>query len=409
MITKLKSINPISLNIIVGTLFSRMAVFMTIPFLAIYLTTVKDISAPLTGAIIGISSLVSLFGGFIGGHLADRYGREVVMFVSIFAWVFVFVGFAVAEHVFFFFILNAMNGLCRSFFDPASRAMLSDITKQENKLLVFNMRYAAINVGAAIGPLIGLKMGAASSTSAFYVTAIVYFIYGVSLILTLKKHPVQQVIFVNNTSRTTFIQACSVLKKDSIFLLAIIGFSLGMAGYSQFSSTIPQYLAEAPIFENGIAIYSYLIVLNAITVLLVQYPVSRIGKYFSPLFSIMLGTLTVSIGLIGFGISDEILFMCLSMIIFTIGEVMMFTMTDLFVDQIAPPNMRGLYFGAMGFTAIGGAFGPWIGGLLLSYLGYTEHITIFALLAILSAFAFPILLYVSFLVRATKKNLEYSL
>ena len=48
-------------------------------------------------------------------------------------------------------------------------------------------------------------------------------------------------------------------------------------------------------------------------------------------------------------------------IIFTIGEVLMFSMTDVFIDDIAVAHLKGTYFGAMGFSGIGAVIGPWFG------------------------------------------------
>jgi MFS family permease len=406
----MKQLHPISVNIIIGTLFSRMATFMTIPFLAIYLTKTKGISPIEAGTIIGVSAFVSLFGGFIGGHLSDRYGRKRIMLTSIFIWSLVFIGFATAEHVFMFFILNALNGLCRSFFEPSSRALLSDITKQENKLLVFNLRYAAINVGAAVGPLAGLKIGSATSTTAFWITALVYALYGICLFIMFQRmEDIDSSDKSSNQEQPTFIMACRIIAHDKILLFSLIGMTLGIAGYSQFSSTIPQYLSSAPYFQDGVQLFSYLIVVNAITVLIAQYPVSRIGKYYSPIVSILLGTVTVGVGLFLFGLFHHPWMLVMAMIIFTIGEVMMFTMSDLFIDQIAKPNMKGIYFGAMGFTAIGNAFGPMLGGLLISLFGFSHTNYLFGSLAFLSFAGFPFLFYVSYITKEERRNTEYSL
>jgi MFS family permease len=407
MFKNLTSIHPISLNIIIGTLFSRMATFMTIPFLAIYLTSSRGISPAIVGAIIGVSSLIGLFGGFIGGHISDRIGREKVMVGSIFVWIFVFIGFALAEHAAIFFILNALNGICRSFFEPSARALLSDVTKNENKLMVFNLRYTAINIGAALGPLIGLKLGTAESTSGFFITAIIYGMYLLSILFIFPRYR-EHITIKNKQDRVTLNSAIKILSKDTLFLLAIIGFILGVAGYSQFTSTLPQYLASSSTFSNGVTLYTYLIVINAITVLIVQYPVTRIGKYLSPLFSIMLGTLTVCGGLIGIGMATTPLELVVSLIFFTIGEVMMFTMTDLFVDQIALSHMKGVYFGAMGFTGAGGAFGPWIGGILLAYFGFSNPVPIFSLLAMISGLGFPLLLFVYLKMKRTNRIVQYN-
>ncbi|MDX8367745.1 MFS transporter [Cytobacillus sp. IB215665] len=405
----IRRIHPISLTIIIGTLFARMATFMTIPFLAIYLTSVKGVSPGFAGAIIGISSIVGLFGGFIGGFLSDLYGQEKVMKYSIFIWIFVFVGFALAESVVTFFILNALNGLCRSFFEPSSRALLSKVTKPKNKLLVFNLRYAAINIGAAVGPLIGLKIGSSSSTSAFFVTAVIYSLYFIVLLAMFSINQIDDSLNTKTNERVTMAKALKVLSADRVFFFAVIGLIMGVCGYSQFSSTIPQYLSSSPLITNGVEVFSYLIVFNAITVLIVQYPVTRIGKRYSALTSIMIGTLTTSIGLLGFAFFTSIPFLFLSILVFTVGEVMMFTMTDLFIDQISPNEMKGLYFGAMGFTAIGSSFGPLIGGLMLEYFGYTNHFTLFSVLALISSLGFPVLLYVKGLMKSTNRKVEYSL
>ncbi|NBI27507.1 MDR family MFS transporter [Chengkuizengella marina] len=410
MIERFKSINPVSKSIIFGTLFTRAATFMTMPFLAIYLSEVHGISPVMIGLIIGVSAFTRIPGSFIGGNLSDRYGRENVMLISILVWAFVFLGFALATHVFMFFILNALNGLCSSFFEPSSRALLSDVTKQKNKLLVFNLRYAAINVGAALGPLVGLLIGSSKSTIPFVITAIVYFLYAISLLYILPKHrDLNKKVEIERKEKVTMMKALKTLRQDLVFLVAVIAFIFGVMGYSQFGSTMPQFFKNATYFENGVALYTSLIVLNAITVLVVQYPVTRIGKKFSPLISIMLGALTTSIGLFGVGLFESIYLIGLSMIIFTIGEVMMFTMLDLFVDQIADPSMKGTYFGAMGFSSLGSSVGPLIGGVLLGAFGYESPEIVFGILALISAVGFPLFLYVNMLMKKTKRNLNYSL
>ena len=68
----------------------------------------------MTGAIIGTSALVGVFASFIGGNLSDRFGRKTIML-----WYdrldFCVYRFSLADHVLSFFLLNALNGLCRSF------------------------------------------------------------------------------------------------------------------------------------------------------------------------------------------------------------------------------------------------------------------------------------------------------
>lgn len=114
---------------------------MSIPFLAVYLTQVSKISASSAGLIIAVSSLIGIVASFYGGYVSDRIGRKKVMLLSIFGWSFVFVGFAFADAIWVFFLMNALNGLCRALFEPTSKALLSDVTPSSIRLFVFNLRY----------------------------------------------------------------------------------------------------------------------------------------------------------------------------------------------------------------------------------------------------------------------------
>ncbi|UIJ64588.1 MFS transporter [Bacillus cereus] len=388
---KLQHIHPLGMSIILGTLFARFATSMSIPFLAIYLTTVKGVSAGMTGAIIGTSALVGVFASFIGGNLSDRFGRKRIMLWSMIVWIFVFIGFSLADHVLSFFLLNALNGLCRSFFEPTSRALLSDLTKPEYWLLVYNLRYGAINVGVAIGPIVGLQIGSAKSTIPFLIAAGVYILYTAILAFQFKKYPMEKKK-VSTEKPVTMLNAMRILRKDIVFLVALVGIILSNCGFSHLTTTVSQYFANAHIFEDGVKLFSYMLALNAIVVVIIQYPVIQMCKKYTPLASIMVGTLFVSGGLFGFGVVESMLGAAVCTIIFTIGEVLMFSMTDVFIDDIAVAHLKGTYFGAMGFSGIGAVIGPWFGGVLLDYYGYQNGFAIFSALAIFSTVAFPVLL-----------------
>ncbi|WML44885.1 MFS transporter [Neobacillus sp. PS3-40] len=392
--TTLKKLHPLILNIIIGTMFGRMATSMSIPFLAIYLTNVKGVSSSETGMIIAVSSFIGIGTSFFGGYLSDRFGRKIVLYISIFLWVGVFIGFGVVNSVAGFFVVNAMNGFCRSVFEPTSRALLADLTEPKNRLVIFNLRYTAINIGVIFGPIVGYYLGSSKTTFPFFIAAAVYIIYGISLIITFRKYPLSPGSKNNNEERVTLKQAFQIARTDSILLWSLIGLIFAITGYSQFGSTLPQYLSNTTQIENGAKFFSIFLALNAAVVILIQYPLLKIGKKYSPILSIILGNVICSTGLIGFGLADTIPIWIVMVIIFTFGEVLMFSMTDMFMDTIAKPNLRGTYFGAMGFTQIGNVLGPALGGFLLDYFGYNNPLMVFGSLFLLSIIGVPILINV---------------
>lgn len=402
MFKNLSVVHPVAWNIVIGTLFVRFASTVSMPFLAIYLTSVKQISPAMVGIMLTVSAFLGVFFSFIGGSLSDRFGRKRILLGSIFLWSITLIGFGLGDTFVWFFVLNSALNICSSFFEPSSRALLSDLTDEKSKLLVFNLRYAAINVGVAVGPLVGLYLGSSRSTMPFVLSGIVYFIYGITLFFMLSKYKVGE----GNTTqghRVSMKESFSILRKDIIFGLTILTICMYGLGYSQSFSTMSQFFANAPQFHDGVKMYAYLTTINAVTVVLLQFPIVNRMKNFSPTFSMMIGNIIVSLSVAGFGLFTNFYFLAIVMIIFTIGEIFAFTFTDVFVDQLAPDELKGTYFGAMGFSKLGFVFGPALGGGLLTYFGYENGGYAFVIISIIAFISFPMMLFVNRLFQKKKK------
>ncbi|WP_082096654.1 MDR family MFS transporter [Paenibacillus wulumuqiensis] len=392
MIAKnLKFIHPLAWTIIIGTMFGRLVTSMSIPFLAIYLTSALGVSATLTGIIVAASSLAGVSISFYGGYISDRIGRKKVMLVSVFCWAAVFFGFAGSHVIWMFFVMNVLNGLCRSVFEPASRALLSDTTPPEHKLLVFNLRYAAINIGVVFGPILGLQLGSAKSTFPFVIAGIVYIVYGLVLVMQFAIHRSAMPV-ISSAEPPKIGEAFRMTSRDRVFLPVLIGTTFCVLGYGHFSSTLAQYLSLTPDLEDGSRIFSYMLAMNAAVVLIVQYPVVRTVSRFRPVVPLILGNILVSISLLMFGMAHSLIAFMVGVFIFTVGEVLLFTMMDILIDRIARPEWKGTYFGTIGFNNIGNVVAPVIGGLLIDRFALQSGIAIFAPLALLTAVGIPFLL-----------------
>ncbi|WP_405113539.1 MFS transporter [Paenibacillus sp. FSL K6-1217] len=387
----LRHIHPLAWTIIIGTMFGRLVTSMSIPFLSIYLTQVLGASATQTGFTVAVSSLAGVMISFYGGYISDVIGRRIVMLVSVFGWACVFFGFAAAQHLWVFFLVNTLNGLCRAVFEPTSRALLSDITPPEQKLLVFNLRYAAVNLGVVFGPIIGLQLGSAKSTFPFMIAGIVYIAYGLVLFLQFSVHRASMP--VHGEARTPkLLDALAVTSRDKVFLPVLLGTIFCVLGYGHFSSTLAQYLAMNPHFSNGSQVFSYMLSLNAVTVLVVQYPIVRTASKFPPIIPLILGNVCVALSLLLFGMPGGVPLLMFSVILFTVGEVLLFTMMDMLIDRIAKPEWKGTYFGTIGFNNIGSVIAPILGGLLLDQFGVLNGPAVFVPLALTTALGLPFLI-----------------
>ncbi|MBA2943878.1 MFS transporter [Paenibacillus sp. CGMCC 1.16610] len=370
----LGSYHPIVHTLILGTVMARAASSMSLPFLAIYLAKHTSMSAVMIGVVIGMGALAGTVGGFIGGNLSDRFGRRIIMLAALFGWAVVFVGFSIVKLPVLFMMLNMLNGLCRSFYEPVSQALMADLTEPAKRLSVFSMRYMAINVGVAVGPLLGAFFATMDGALPFLLTGIVYFIYAVTLYVLLIVFGIKQ-IEGEKKQPVTFVSALWVIQRDVTFRYYILGGIIGAIGYSQVMVTLSQYLEQN--FTEGVKMFAVLMSVNAIVVIAMQIPLTRISDKYSPLVAIIIGNLMFALGDIGFAFSHSLVPMIISMAIFTLGEILNYPAANMLIDKLAPEHMRGTYFGAQTLTNVGHFMGPWVGGfLLVAYGGTTLYLVI---------------------------------
>lgn len=376
-------LHPIVISLLIGTIMVRAANFMAMPFLAIYMAKTGHLSPVLIGLAIGIGPLTSTIGGFFGGTLSDLFGRKVMMLIAIGLYVFVFAGFAFAHQPMTFIILNSLNGLCRSLFEPSSQALMADLTEKNLRVRVFSYRYTAINIGATVGPLLGSYLGLISANLAFIITGIVYVIYFILLIGLFKKYPISRIRHAGE-EKMTIAAAFSVLTKDIALRYFIIAGILVNIGYSQIESTLPQYLKAS--IPNGVILYSVLLSMNAVVIVVLQLGLTKILERLSLIKGLIFGAVLFSLGYLGFALSNSWWTFIASMAVVTIGEIFVFPMGGVIIDRLASEHNRGTYFGANSFRSIGFFIGPWMGGLILAH--YSGSLLFFIMVVVVISSTF---------------------
>lgn len=383
MITFFKTLHPIIHVLLVGALLSRVANSMSLPFLAIYLAKQTDLSPLMIGMIIGAAPLASTFSGILGGILSDKFGRKQIMLFSIYICGFVFIGFSIADHAIIFLLLSILNGICKAFFEPVSQALMGDLLDRKFRAKVFSVRYTVINIGVAIGPLLGVLMGLSSSALGFIITGIFYLVY--SMILHIVFNSLVYVPAHKINSGPTIRESLSIIKKDKVLLYFIIGASLTQIGFAQFAP-LSHHLSLT--FEKGVIYFGWLMTINALVVVLAQFPVTLLFERFSTITGVYVGNILYALGGLGFAFSSSLTEMIFAVIVFTLGEVLCFPSGTILIDKLAPNNLRGCYYGALNFTELGRFLGPTFGMLFYSSLGIVWLFGIIGVLLLLSNFVY---------------------
>jgi len=379
----LQEYHPIVHSLVVGTVFVRAASSMSMPFLFLYLSNHTAMDLATIGLTIGAGSLAGTVGGFFGGTLSDMIGRRRVMLGALYVWTLVFLGFAFGESPLFFLLLNVVGGLCRSVYEPVSQALMADVTPPEKRYRVFSLRYTAINVGVAIGPIVGAVLAMQSAALPFVMTAVVYLLYVISLQVLLHSFGIKQ-IEGQKKEPVSFKRAWDVVVHDTAFRYYMLAGVLGAIGYSQMSTTLAKFVEMT--VHDGVKLFAILMSVNAVVVVLLQMPLTRWAEKKTPLYAIVVGNVLYALADLGYAVANTWAIFLIAMVVFTFGEILTFTSSDVLIDRLAPEEMRGTYYGAKSFSNLGHFIGPWMGGILLTaYSGSVLFVTVAAASLISSA------------------------
>lgn len=359
----MKQYHPVVWWLLGGTFLTRLTSFMVMPFMALYMGDHTHANQGVIGLAIGCAALTSMIASFFGGALADRLGRKPLMLLGMATSVVVMVGYANARAIAVFFLLSIGSGLTRAMFEPASQAVMAELTSLEQRGGVFALRYWAINLGAAVGPLVGGFFGTVATGWTFYLAALANFVY--LTIIWFVVPATRPTSHVPSTMRQTF----RVIAWDRALLLFLVAGLCSNLGYSQIESSLPQSMT---LFLSPTAagkLYGIVIASNAIEVVLLQLPITKLMDRMRLVTAMSVGQSIFAIGYLLMAFARSPWTYIAAMFVLTIGEIIVFPRNSQYTSLLARDDMRASYFGASSVVSLGFFLGPWFGGMVLHTAG----------------------------------------
>ena len=352
---------------------------MVLPFLTIYATVRLGATAPQAGLLLGSYGVGSLIGNGVGGWLTDRVGQFRVQVGSLaFAGaMFLFLGhFTDLVGLGFGLFLTAMVGEMHR---PANNAAIATYCPESDHPRAYALHRLAINAGVTIGPALGGQLAAIDYSWLFPCNGL--FLAGSAVLLLALGRGWRPSEYANERHED---KLHSPLGDRT--LLAAIGFSfLSSLVFFQLMSTLPLYMKEQ--WGLGEGVIGLLFAVNTVTIILVELPLtSRLGKL-PALRMVAVGTAFIGagFGLMPFGVGVP--WAVASILVWTVGEILMAPFLVSFIASRAHPSQRGRAMGLLGMSfggahALGPAVGtwaygsvgpnaPWFGAWVLGGLAFT--------------------------------------
>ena len=349
-------------NIIV--FIDRLGGFMLYPFFALYLTQKYDIGMAKVGLIFAVFSITGMVGSALGGAIADRMGRKTVIIFSLILSSLSALGMGLAPNISIFLAVVVLVGTLSSIGHPAHEAVVADLLPPAKRAEGYGIIRIVFNIAVIIAPPIAGLLITHSYMTLFLVDAVISLVSAAVVLFALPETKPQASAHAKPETMSQTFAGYGRVFKDTPFL-AFIGVTVMMTlVYMNMNSTLGVYLHD----QHGLPEFRYamLLSINAILVVVLQLWVTRRLQSYKPFLMMAAGSLLYAFGFAMYGFVTGFTLFVVSMIVITIGEMVVSPFQQSLVASFAPEDMRGRYMAVSGLSwSISFTVGPYFAGLIL--------------------------------------------
>ncbi|MEU7552880.1 MFS transporter [Streptomyces sp. NPDC044571] len=335
-------------------------------FLVLFLVA-QGFSAFQAGVALGFVGVGAFIGNAVGGTVADRFGRRTAIAVSMFGSSAATALVPLTDGLVATTALVGLVGVFAQLYRPAAGALLVDVVPEKQRVTAFAVLRLAINVGMAVGPLVGGLLSGASYTYVFLGDALFSFAFGALALATLPggRPPVEAPAADGadaGAKGTAGKGGYREVLTDRPYLLFLGSMVAATFVYGQSTATLPLHVTDAG-FDNKV--YGLLLGLNALLCVVIELPLTKHTERRNPRRVIAAGLALLGLGMALTGAVQAIWLLALTVVVWTVAETVYTPIANAYPAEFSPAHLRGRYQGAEGIAhTLGGALGPAVGGLL---------------------------------------------
>jgi len=374
--------------VVVVSFIDRVGGTMLFPFFSLYITWKFDVGMTQAGIVLGIFSAFGLIGNFIGGALTDKFGRRNLIIIGLIFSAFSTLSLGLVNEINILYPLAVFVGLFSNIAGPAHQAMIADILPEKQRAEGFGILRVVGNLAWIFGPTIGGFVANRSYFALFVTDALVSSLVAILFYLFIQESkPKPREDEESEPILQTFIGYFTVLVDFAYMAFITAAVIMGLV-YQQMYNSLSVYLRDHHnIDPQG---YGFLMTTSAITVILLQFWITRRIKHRPPFTMMGLGAFFYAIGFLMFGLdpfpgllffeqslslSGTYLWFMGAVVIITFGEMLIMPVSQALAANFAPEAMRGRYMAIFSLAwAIPATFGPGLAGLILDNPTYDPNL-----------------------------------
>ncbi len=335
-----------------GTFVNRFATFL-IPFIALYMKrggySTSQMAWPVMAYAIGGFAC-----GFIAGPLADRFGRNRIMAISLFMEACCVLSMGFADSYGSIVIIMGLAGFVAQGAHPATQALIADIVRDNDRVAAQLAIRVAINAGWAFGPAaagfvvvshsyLWLFAADAFTSMCFAVLAWFYLPCG------------------NAVGRTGsgWAPALRALRACPAMIAIMAATLCASFIFRQITTTVNLHIMDLGYDESDCGLVQSI---NGVIIILFEIPLTALTAWITYRAGVAAGFLMLGLGVAVNWCGGSLWLVSAGMVVFTVGEMLCLPRHAAWVQQLSPANMRGRFSGLVAFSWLGGnLLGSWAG------------------------------------------------
>ncbi|MBK5397679.1 MFS transporter [Pseudomonas sp. TH39(2020)] len=332
-------------------------------FMALYLRHELGLAIETVGWLLSGYGAGLLIGSMVGGLLSDHFSTArltaALFFVS--AWVLVLLGLVTDVPLLAGLLLfsGVLDGAIRTL----HQRLIMEYCQVAQRARAQSLSRVARNLGMAVAGVVGGVLAQTDFRWVFFVSAAMTLLALLWFVRTTFHRPVLIPDVVPEIA-----SGSSVPYRDKPFLwLLAASVVLGLA-FDPVYSMLGNYLLEY--YQLSTEVIGWQFALNASLVVLLQIPLSHWSEHWGMRRQLLAGSLLLACGLGMLPLGSGVLYVCLSTVIWTLGEALFMPPLNVLVMQHAQGRKSGHYFGLFFMCWSASALlSPVLGGQLYGHFG----------------------------------------
>jgi MFS family permease len=364
-------------------MWERMAYYCVRTVLPLYIAQADDpgglhFSQAQKGTIFAVWALVQSIVPMVSGGFADRYGYKRTIATSVTLACTGYVLMANVRSYPGFFAACLVLALGTAIFKPGIQGTLAQSMSKKNSSVGWGLFYWLVNVGAAIGPLVGTFMRTKNWSFVFYSSA-AFMAMNYLMLFTYKevesgadKKKSAARVFIDTFKNILDLRLATVIVLFSGFWMMLYQlWDLMPNFYADWVSSTPfvqanEWLPKSWLVADarGVQLKQEIALnLNATMVVVFVIFISYLVARLRVMTSIAIGVTIATLGTVMYGTSSSVYILFFGIVLFSLGEMLTGPKKTEYFSLIAPKGKKALYLGYVNIpVALGQALGAKLAG-----------------------------------------------